>query len=74
MTNLVVFPAYFTVEPKGISPAQAGPRGVEVTLQDVRWRHIRHTAALGRQQSGHLDTRLETCEDRNDSECTEQHA
>ena len=74
MSNLVIFPAHLAVEPEGISPAQTRPRGIKVALQDIRWRHIRHPASLGRQLTGSLDARPETCEDRNGSECTEHHA
>lgn len=74
MTDLVVFPAYLAVKPEGISPAQTRPGGIEVGLEDVGRRHIRHPASLGRQLVRGQGTRPETCEDGNGSECTEHHA
>ena len=72
MTNLVVVPAYFAIKPEGIPSAQTRPGGIEVVLQDVRGRHVRHPTSLGRQLIRCLCARAETCEDRNGSEYTEQ--
>jgi len=70
MTDLVVVPAYFAIKPEGISPTQARPRGIEAALEDIRRRHVRHSASLGRQLVGCLGARPETCEDRNSTEYT----
>lgn len=74
MTNLVVVPTYFAIEPKRISSTQTRPGGIEGALQDVRRRHIRHPASLGRQLIGCLGARPETREDCDGSEYTEQYA
>ena len=73
-TNLVVFPAYFAIEPEGISSAQTRPGGIKATLQNVRRGHVGHPASLGRQLIRYLGARPEACEDSDCGEHSKQHA
>ena len=40
VTDLVILPTYFAIEPKRVSSAQARPGGIEAALQDVRRGHV----------------------------------
>ena len=74
VTNLVIVPAHFAIEPEGVPFAQTRPGGIETALEDVRGRHVRHPASLRRQSARCLGARPETCEDCYGSEYTEKHA